>query len=79
MRSRRHAKICEVAVIQRTYVAEQRQSALFGRLYGQRVGGGEVRDGRAPLLLGVLASFPGSLFLLLRMTVVRLGQMNLLK
>jgi hypothetical protein len=78
MRSGLHAKICEVAVIQATNVAEQRQSGLFGGLYGQRIGG-QIGDARAPLLLGILASFPGGLFLLLRMTVVRLGQMTLLK
>jgi hypothetical protein len=39
---------------------------------------GYIRYGGAPYLLGILPSFSGSLLLLFSVTVIRLGQLNLL-
>jgi hypothetical protein len=39
---------------------------------------GYIGYGGAPYLLGILPSFSGSLLLLFSVTVIRLGQMNLL-
>ena len=89
-RSATWAKICEAARESLAGVAGLRQprnrgrpAPLLGfksrRLLNRRRFRGDIGRGRyrgPPLLLRVLASFSCSLFLLLRLTVIRLGQLN---